>query len=281
VTNRQYQVFRAQEYASAASSHAIAVAAPAEKRAAAAHARRFGRADIARQRTPVRRRRPSEEVWIAVNRFGQVRGPQERISVDQAHVTIEAAFVAWHRGQGPQPRPWRARRFRRAGTGPLYGRHRASGVRHFEPPATASPSRPQPRALGQCQGLPKGRRLSQAARTGPNRASNNAPRREFLHVDDYADALVFLLRHYSDASSIDVGVSRDVTIAELPSLVAGVVGPKGGQIGSKPRAPTHEMDEVGKGNIADLAAHVTPRCSFEFMPVEGRVYFMRKADAGP
>jgi hypothetical protein len=42
-----------------------------------------------------------------------------------------------------------------------------------------------------------------------------------------------------------------------------------------------EMDEAGKGNIADFAAHVTPRCSFEFMPVEGRVYFMRKADAAP
>ena len=42
-----------------------------------------------------------------------------------------------------------------------------------------------------------------------------------------------------------------------------------------------EMDEVGKGNIADFAAHVTPRCSFEFMPVEGRVYFIRKAGAGP
>jgi hypothetical protein len=36
-----------------------------------------------------------------------------------------------------------------------------------------------------------------------------------------------------------------------------------------------------QGNIADFAAHVTPGCSFEFMPVEGRVYFMRKADAGP
>jgi hypothetical protein len=41
-----------------------------------------------------------------------------------------------------------------------------------------------------------------------------------------------------------------------------------------------EMDEAGKGNIADFAAHVTPGCSFEFMPVEGRVYFMRKADPG-
>jgi hypothetical protein len=42
-----------------------------------------------------------------------------------------------------------------------------------------------------------------------------------------------------------------------------------------------EIDETGKSNIADFAAHVTPRCSFEFMPVEGRVYFIRKADGGP
>ena len=40
-----------------------------------------------------------------------------------------------------------------------------------------------------------------------------------------------------------------------------------------------EMDEAGKGNIAEFAAQVTPRCLFEFMPVEGRVYFIRKADA--
>jgi hypothetical protein len=40
-----------------------------------------------------------------------------------------------------------------------------------------------------------------------------------------------------------------------------------------------ELDEVGKSNIADFAAHVTPRCTFAFMPVEGRVYFSRKADS--
>ncbi len=38
------------------------------------------------------------------------------------------------------------------------------------------------------------------------------------------------------------------------------------------------MDEAGKSNIADFAAHVAPRCSFAFMPVEGRVYFSLKAD---
>jgi GDP-L-fucose synthase len=50
------------------------------------------------------------------------------------------------------------------------------------------------------------------------------PRREFLHVDDCADALVFLLRHYSAAETINVGVGRDVTIGELARIVAGITG---------------------------------------------------------
>jgi GDP-L-fucose synthase len=54
-----------------------------------------------------------------------------------------------------------------------------------------------------------------------------APRREFLHVDDCADGLVYLLRHYSDKGPVNVGVGRDVTIAELAGIVAGVVGYKG------------------------------------------------------
>ena len=54
-----------------------------------------------------------------------------------------------------------------------------------------------------------------------------APRREFMHVDDLADALVFLLRSYSGDSHINVGVGDDVTIAELAQTVADVVGFKG------------------------------------------------------
>ena len=50
------------------------------------------------------------------------------------------------------------------------------------------------------------------------------PRREFLHVDDLADACVFLMAHYSDASPVNVGWGEDVSIAELAGLVAQATG---------------------------------------------------------
>lgn len=49
-------------------------------------------------------------------------------------------------------------------------------------------------------------------------------RREFLHVDDLADASLALMRDYDQAGPINVGTGRDITIAELATLVADVVG---------------------------------------------------------
>jgi GDP-L-fucose synthase len=50
------------------------------------------------------------------------------------------------------------------------------------------------------------------------------PRREFLAVDDLADACVFALKHYSGDGFLNVGTGHDVTIAEFARLVADVVG---------------------------------------------------------
>jgi GDP-L-fucose synthase len=50
------------------------------------------------------------------------------------------------------------------------------------------------------------------------------PRREFLSVDDLADACVFVLKHYSDDAFLNVGAGQDVTIAEFARLVADVIG---------------------------------------------------------
>jgi GDP-L-fucose synthase len=53
-----------------------------------------------------------------------------------------------------------------------------------------------------------------------------APRREFLHVDDLADACVFLMRRYDAAEHINVGTGEDLTIRELAELVRDVVHPQ-------------------------------------------------------
>jgi len=53
---------------------------------------------------------------------------------------------------------------------------------------------------------------------------SGTPRREFLHVDDLADACLFLMRHYEDEEPINVGWGQDATIRELAYLMADVTG---------------------------------------------------------
>ena len=53
------------------------------------------------------------------------------------------------------------------------------------------------------------------------------PRREFLHVDDLADACLFLMRSYQGESWVNVGWGRDETIVELADTIRGVVGFEG------------------------------------------------------
>ena len=53
---------------------------------------------------------------------------------------------------------------------------------------------------------------------------SGAPRREFLYVDDFADACVHLLKHYSNELALNVGTGVDQTILELTKLVMRVVG---------------------------------------------------------
>lgn len=53
---------------------------------------------------------------------------------------------------------------------------------------------------------------------------SGTPRREFMHVDDLADALVFLMENYSDADHINVGIGDDVEIRELAQIVSEIVG---------------------------------------------------------
>ncbi len=62
------------------------------------------------------------------------------------------------------------------------------------------------------------------------------PRREFLHVDDLADACLFLMDRYSDESFVNVGMGMDIPILELARLIAEVVG-FAGEIRTDPSKP--------------------------------------------
>ncbi len=71
------------------------------------------------------------------------------------------------------------------------------------------------------------RRFHEARRDGRESVllwGTGSPRREFLHVDDLADASLLLLRDYDEAGIINVGCGEDVSILELAKLIAQVVG---------------------------------------------------------
>lgn len=52
------------------------------------------------------------------------------------------------------------------------------------------------------------------------------PRREFMHVDDAADGIVFALKYYSDAMPLNMGVGEDVAISDLATMIADIAGLK-------------------------------------------------------
>ncbi|MEJ5276171.1 MAG: GDP-L-fucose synthase [Thermogemmata sp.] len=62
------------------------------------------------------------------------------------------------------------------------------------------------------------------------------PKREFLHVDDLAEAAVFLMRNYDEEEAVNVGSGRDLSIAELCELIGDIVGYRG-QIVFDPSMP--------------------------------------------
>lgn len=71
------------------------------------------------------------------------------------------------------------------------------------------------------------RKFSEAASAGASEVEiwgTGTPRREFLHVEDLADACLYLMQHYSDARPVNVGWGEDVSIAELAQLVGRTVG---------------------------------------------------------
>ena len=95
------------------------------------------------------------------------------------------------------------------------------------------------------------RKANEAKRRGDSSLTiwgSGTPRREFLHVDDLADACVSLMKTYSGAEHVNVGFGADVTIRELVELVAEIVGFKGEIVcdSSKPDGTPRKLMDSGK-----------------------------------
>src|SRR5215213_9993238 len=74
------------------------------------------------------------------------------------------------------------------------------------------------------------------------------PRREFLHVDDLADACFFLMNNYSEPGLINIGISEDLTIAELVHLIKKIVDYRGDIVydTTKPDGTPRKLMDVSK-----------------------------------
>ena len=86
-----------------------------------------------------------------------------------------------------------------------------------------------------------------------------APRREFMHVDDLADAALFLMLNYDEPEIINVGVGTDLSIRELAELVCRVVGYNGRLIfdTSKPDGTPQKLLDVSRLRALGWQARVS------------------------
>ncbi len=100
---------------------------------------------------------------------------------------------------------------------------------------------------------------------------SGSPLREFMHADDLADALVFLMQHYSEAEHINVGSGQEISIRDLAELIAEIAG-FGGRIvrdESKPDGTPRKLMDSARLHALGWRAQIgledgIARCIAEF-----------------
>lgn len=108
------------------------------------------------------------------------------------------------------------------------------------------------------------RRYDEAVKSGATEVTNwgtGTPRREFLHVDDMADACLHLMEHYDGPEQVNVGTGKDTTIKEIAEVIAEVVGYEGETLWdtSKPDGTPQKLLDVSKLAEAGWTARIDLR----------------------
>lgn len=87
---------------------------------------------------------------------------------------------------------------------------------------------------------------------------SGTPLREFLHVDDLADACHYLMQNYNEAGLVNIGVGHDLSIKDLALLIGNIVGYQGNIIHdlSKPDGTPRKLMDVSKLNAAGWQAKI-------------------------
>jgi len=105
------------------------------------------------------------------------------------------------------------------------------------------------------------RKFHEAVKSGATEVEiwgTGSPRREFLHVDDLADAALFLMLHYDGEEIVNVGTSEDVTIRELADLTGSLTGFRGRLKfdESKPDGSPRKLLDVSRLNALGWKARI-------------------------
>jgi GDP-L-fucose synthase len=112
------------------------------------------------------------------------------------------------------------------------------------------------------------RRFHQAKVSGAESVTvwgSGTPRREFLHVDDLADAVVYLLHAYDAEEIVNIGCGEDVTISELAGLIMSVIGYQGRLIfdSTKPDGTPRKLLDISRLNALGWRARIPLRTGIE------------------
>lgn len=105
------------------------------------------------------------------------------------------------------------------------------------------------------------RRFHEAKRDGLGEVTiwgTGTPRREFLHVDDLADACLFLMDTFSEPGFVNIGTGTDLSIQELAQIIARIVGFEGKITNdlSKPDGTPRKLLDVSKLNTMGWSARI-------------------------